>query len=240
MSFRVVLVRPAFPGNIGSVARVMRNFGVSELRLVRPHADPKTEEARRLSTHGEAILHQAVSVANLGDAVADCDLVVATSARRGGLFRLQTVVTPREVAPRIAQATKAALVFGPEQSGLTNEEISRCHFLITIPASDEYPALNLAQAVGVCLYEVFLISNDTASARPQAVAQAAQFSDQERMFDQFRDALTAIHFLYGEKADSLMHAIRHLIGRAEPTAMEVNVLLGLARQIRWFADQKQV
>jgi tRNA/rRNA methyltransferase len=151
---RVVLVRPQFAGNIGSTARVMRNMGLTDLVLVAPEADPQERLSQQLSTHGQAILDRARIVGQFEEAVADCVLVVGTSARTGGLFRRQSVGTPDEIMPRLmptlGQGT-TALVFGPERTGLSNEEVTRCHFLITLPADPSYPALNLAQAVGITL-----------------------------------------------------------------------------------------
>jgi tRNA/rRNA methyltransferase len=130
-----------------------------------------------------------------------------------------------------------ALVFGPEPSGLTNAEVSRCHYLIHVPTDLAYPALNLAQAVAICLYELrFAWLRQTASPTPRD--EPASFAQQERMYDHLRMALEEVHFLYGDKADSLMHALRHLVGRAGPTQMEVEMLFGLARQLRWFAANR--
>lgn len=244
MNCRVVLVRPQFAANIGAAARVMRNMGLSELVLVAPEADPSDPEARRLSTHGENVLQSCRIVADFGDAVADCVLVAATSARVGGLTRRQFVGPPEEIAPRLV-ATMAngpvALVFGPEASGLSNAEVSRCHYLIHVPTDPHYPVLNLAQAVAICTYEVrrhWLRATDAPTLLPPSDAPAP-FADQERAFEQLRLALEDVHFLWNEKADALMHALRHLIGRASPTPMEVDVLLGLARQLRWFARQRK-
>jgi tRNA/rRNA methyltransferase len=236
---RVVLVRPRIAANVGASARIMRNMGFSDLVLVAPEADLADPAARRLSTQGEEILDRARVVADLGEAVADCLLVAATSARTGGVFRRQTVGYPEEIADRFVEALKigpAALVFGPEPSGLTNAEVSRCHFLITIPADPAYPVLNLAQAVAICLYEIrraWLQCEPSGASRQTP----ASFADQERMFDQLQTALEEIHFLYGPNADSLLHGLRHLIGRAQPSLMEVDILSGLARQIRWFVAQ---
>jgi tRNA/rRNA methyltransferase len=237
---RVVLVRPEVPGNLGATARVMRNMGLGDLVLVAPAADPTDSRARRLSTHGESILKQARLVPDLDTAVADCLLVVGTSARTGGLVRRQSVDTPRQIMPRLAEVLAggpAALVFGPERTGLSNAEVTRCHHLVHIPADPIYLSLNLAQAVAICLYELRLAwlerTGKAASAEP-----AAPFAEQERMFARLREALEAIHFLYGPKADALMHAMRHLLGRAGPTHMEVEVLMGLARQMQWFAANR--
>jgi tRNA/rRNA methyltransferase len=238
---RVVLVRPEVAGNLGATARVMRNLGLTDLALVAPVADPADRDARRMSTHGEPILEQARIVPDLAAAVADCTLVAATSAQVGGLARRQSAGTPREILPRLVASLDpgpVALVFGPEPRGLTNAEVARCHYLIHVPTDPAYPALNLAQAVAICLYELRLTW--LAGHQPERPAEpAAPFADQERMFEHLREALEAIHFLYGPKAASLMHGLRHLLGRAQPTPMEVKLLLGLARQIRWFAGRQE-
>jgi tRNA/rRNA methyltransferase len=239
-SLRVVLVRPEVAGNLGATARVMRNLGFSDLCLVAPKADPADPNARQLSTHGESILDTARIVPTLTDALTDCVLIVGTSARIGGPVRRQSVSPPRQIAPQIVTALASdlvALVFGPEPTGLTNEEVTRCHHLIHIPADPTYPALNLAQAVAICLYEVRCAWLNAGQAVPQ-VEPPAPFEMQERMFDHLRTALEEIHYLYGPNADALMHGLRHLIGRARPTAMEVDLLFGLARQLRWIAAQR--
>jgi tRNA/rRNA methyltransferase len=244
MNCRVVLVRPQFAANVGAAARVMRNMGLSDLVLVAPEADPSDPEARRLSTHGEDVLQRCRIVADFGDAVADCVLVAATSARVGGLTRRQFVGSPEEIALRLVEAMThgpVALVFGPEASGLSNAEVSRCHYLIHVPTDPQYPVLNLAQAVAICSYELrrhWLRATDAPTLLPPSDAPTP-FADQERAFEQLRLALEDVHFLWNDKADALMHALRHLIGRAGPTPMEVDVLLGLARQLRWFARQRK-
>jgi tRNA/rRNA methyltransferase len=238
---RVVLVGTEVAGNLGATARVMRNMGLAKLVLVAPKADPADREARRLSTHGEEILERAHVVADLGEAVADCVLVAGTSARIGGLYRKQSLGTPEEVLPLLAAACAAApvaLVFGPEPTGLSNAEVTRCHYLVHIPADQEYPALNLAQAVAVCLYELRR-ARLRQTEPPQSAEVPAPFDAQERMFAQLRAALEEVHFLYGDNADTLMHALRHLIGRAQPTVMEVDVLFGLARQLRWYVHNNE-
>jgi tRNA/rRNA methyltransferase len=212
----------------------MRNMGVRDLMLINPIANPLDPQALQMSTHGEPILRSAGIAATLDEAVADCALVVGTSARVGGLFRRQSVGPPDAILPTVAdilhRGQSAALVFGPEPSGLDNETIARCHHLIHIPTADDYPALNLAQAVAICLYE---LRKAWTRSQPTADEPIATFAEQEQMFRQLQTALEEIHFLYGEKAESLMHAVRHLLGRARLSPMEVKVLLGLARQIRW-------
>ncbi len=244
---RVILMRPRIAANLGASARVMRNMGLRDLILVAPEADPADPEARKLSTHGEEILRQARVVPSLNEALADCLFVVATSARTGGLFRRQSMGPPEEIVPHLVEEMArgpVAMVFGPEATGLSNAEISRCHYLIHIPTNPDYPPLNLAQAVVICLYELrraWLKSNRQTPEVCQTSevfqsSSGATFEIQDRMFADLRAALEDIHFLYGTKANSLMHAVRHLIARAKPSPMEVDMLLGLARQIRWFVE----
>jgi tRNA/rRNA methyltransferase len=240
MNCRIVLVRPEVAANIGAAARAMRNLGASDLVLVAPVADPADRQARQLSTHGEEILDRCRVVPALESALGDCVQAAGTSARTGGAFRRQSVGTPEEVMPRLVEAMPAgpvALVFGPEPTGLTNAEVERCHHLIHVPTDPTYPALNLAQAVAICLYELRKAWLKRQGPSPGR-AEVAPLADQERMFDGLRSALEKIGFLFGDRADSLMFCLRHLIGRAQPTPMEVKVLLGLARQIDWFAAQK--
>ena len=235
---RVVLVRPRIAANLGATARVMRNMGLTRLVLVAPEADPGDRQAGQLSAHGEQILQQARIVADLGEALADCLFVAGTSARTGGPFRRQNVAAPVDVMPRLIELSEkgpTALVFGPEPSGLTDEELTRCHYLVHVPTDEAYSALNLAQAVAICSYELRRAWLQRARNGKQIEAPAT-FAEQERMYQSLQTALQEIHFLYGNKAGPLMHALRHLIGRAGPTKMEVEVLLGLARQIRWFVS----
>ena len=236
---RVVLVRTHYPGNLGSVARAMCNFGLDQLILVEPFADPKSPEARRLSTHGEHVLESAVIVPTLDEAVADCRVVLATSANVEGIYRTHNYGRPEEVLPAVVDALSGgpcALVFGPEPSGLSNAEIARCHGLIRILTDSRCPSLNLSHAAAICLYELrrLWLQSEGVAVRP--TQRVAPFADQERMFDSLRDALERVHFLWGPKTDSLMHGVRHLITRARPSPNEVRILFGLARQLRWVAE----
>jgi tRNA/rRNA methyltransferase len=240
LNCRIVLVRPQIADNLGATARVMRNMGLNDLVLVAPEATTADRQARRLSTHGEAILDRVRIVGDLGEAVADCVRVAGTSARIGKLIRGQ-FAPPEEIMPGLVDVLRSApvaLVFGPERSGLTDREVTRCHHLIHIPTDPSYLTLNLAQAVAICLYE--LRRNWLKQTQPPGKSTApAAFAEQERMFQALRSALEEIHFLYGPKADTLMHALRHLISRAGPTEVEVGVLSGLARQIRWYVERNR-
>jgi len=232
---RIILIETHYPGNLGATARVMRNLGLCDLVLVAPIADRTHKNARQMSTHGESILNDAHIVADLGEAIGDCVLVVGTSARSGGVFRRQIVGPPEDVMPRVVEVLRqdrpAAILFGPEATGLTNEIVTRCQYLIQVPTAKGYPSLNLAQAVAICLYELRTAWLNFSSA--PMVEDLATVESQEHMFRQLQTAFEEIHFLYGDKAEPLMHAVRHLLGKARLTEMETKILLGLARQIRW-------
>jgi tRNA/rRNA methyltransferase len=238
---RVVLVRPRIAANLGAAARAMRNLGLSRLVLVAPEADVADPRGLLLATHSEDILDNARIGADLGDAVADCLVVVGTSARSGGPYRRQSAGPPEVVLPPLLDALPAgpvALVFGPEPSGLTDAEVTRCHFLLHLDTDTAYPALNLAQAVAITLYELrrlWLLRTEP----PRTEEPPAPFAMQEHLFARLQEALEAIHFLYGDKAGPLMHGLRHLLGKARLTEMEVKLLLGLARQLLWVAGKER-
>jgi tRNA/rRNA methyltransferase len=219
----------------------MRNFGLSDLVLVSPYASTNDLDARRLATHGLGILDTARTVPELSDAIADCVFALATSALTAGLHRRGIIGTPPETMPHLvttAERGPVALVFGPEPHGLSNAEIAHCHGMLHIPVDPAYPALNLAQAVTICCYEYrkawSMATNDVRNSPPAGPAIAPHV-DQERMFEHLRDALKAIGYLYDERSETLMHGIRQMLGRSQPTAQEVRLLHGLARQLLWVA-----
>lgn len=235
---RVVLVRTHYAGNIGSVARAMKNFGLTDLVLVDPIADPKAHEARMLATNGGDVLDAAHIVPDFAAAVADCGYVLGSSGETAGTLRQTLVGTPRELLPRVVSVMKdarCALVFGPEPHGLSNEEIARCHGLLFIPTAAEYTSLNLALAAGLTFYELHLAA---AADRSEPTARPpAPYAEFERAMAHLHAAMTDVRFLFGQNGEALMHAFRHLVGRALPTSQEVKLLHGLARQLEYAADQ---
>lgn len=233
---RVVLVRPHYAGNLGSVARVMRNFGLTDLVLVAPYATPNDLAARRLATHGLAVLDAARTVPDLGAALADCTLTLATSSLTAGVARRGMIGTPADLMPRLLAAADGpvGMVFGPEPHGLSNEEIGRCGGLIHVPVDPAFPSLNLAQAVAICCYELWQARSAALTAANPAdthAAKVATHAEQERMFEHLREAFAAVGYLFGGRADALMHAVRQFLGRANPTPQEVKLMHGLARQL---------
>ena len=153
MHVKIVLVRPVYEENVGLAARACANFGCRELAFVRPECDWKSEKAKSRAMHGKEILLRAKEFGSISEAVEDCSYAIATSAKKGGK---RNAMAPEEIARAFGKSNaRIALVFGPEPSGLANEEIAECDFVATIPASEKYPTLNLSHAVCTMLYALF-------------------------------------------------------------------------------------
>ena len=235
-NIRVVLVRPRGAANVGAVARAMKNAGLQELSLVRP-APMKTFWAQAMAVHADDILGQVQRHDSLATAVADCGLVVGTTCR-DGLYR-SAAEAPRQVVPRILAAAaqnRVALVFGPEDHGLSNEDLKACHQLITIPANAAYPSLNLAQAVMVCCYELFVAASAELVAGQEAGPRLASAEQVEFMLQRLQSAFLQIGYLHADNPDHIMFAYRRILGKAQLEERDVRILLALARQIEWFGN----
>ncbi len=232
--FAFVLFKPKAPGNIGAAARALRNMGFADLRLVAPHTRNRHAE-QAMAVHGRDVLEGAKVFPDLTSAVDGCSLLVGTT-RRAGLYR--SAAKPiREAAPELIRqstANRVAIIFGPEDFGLTNRELKLCQRLITIQAAPDYPSLNLAQAVMVVAYEL-MIAQYGASAAPEAPALAPAVAV-DAMLARMADALVAIGFLPADNPDHIMFALRAILGRSGVTPRELEILSGIASQIRWFAS----
>jgi len=228
---RIVLVRPRNPENLGAVARVMRNFGLEDWAIA-ALGTHDFAAARRVAVHAEDLLDRPRVVATLAEAVADCAWVVATSSRRvRGKRRLAPDVVARE-AEALARAGEGttAIVFGDERSGLTNEEVDRCHDLSAIPSATAQPSLNLAQAVLVYAWELARLGGRTdASTAPPPVAGATD-AELVRVEEALRTALRAGGFLAGPER----HAVRDLLAtlrRARLSRREARLWLAALRTL---------
>jgi tRNA/rRNA methyltransferase len=231
--FAFVLFEPKMPGNVGAAARALKNMGVGDLRLVAPQRrNPRAERA--MAVHGSDVLESARVFARLSDALQDRTLVVGTTCRTG-LYRAPARPVREAVAELVAlsAANRIAIVFGPEDFGLTNRELKLCQRLITIPAAADYPSLNLAQAVMVVAYELRLAAGSASRAsEPLAFAPAVEV---DAMLKRMADALVAIGFLPADNPERIMFAIRAMLGRSGVTPRELDILNGIASQIGWFA-----
>ena len=233
-NLRIVMVRPRGSGNIGSVARAMKNVGAGELAIV-GKARTRSFWARAMAVHGQEILADAKRYETLREAIADCTFVVGTTCR-SGLYRSHSQ-PPREVAPAVVAALekgKVALIFGPEDHGLSNKDLEHCQLLVTIPTHPDYPSLNVAQAAVICLYELYVASLTPADSDGIHRAEAEQI---EMLFDIMRNALLRIGFLDSENPEHMLLAFRRIFGRAGLEEKDVRIFTGMFRQIEWYAKE---
>lgn len=229
-NFKVVLVETSHPGNIGAVARAMKNMGMDQLRLVSPKYFPHADATARASG-ADDVLRQATVYAQLQEAIADCEIVLGASARDRTIS--WPSVTARACAEKWVGKTmgNVALVFGRENSGLKNHELDLCHFLLRIPCNPGYSSLNLAAAVQVVCYELFVASGQEQVSTigdlgEEALATAEQM---EAFYQHLQQALADIGFLHPERSRSLMRRLRRLFNRAQLDTKELDILRGILR-----------
>jgi tRNA/rRNA methyltransferase len=230
----IVLNKPRHPENIGSAARAACNMGVGQLVVV----DPENLDMQRVSalaTHAAADL-----VSNMGQfedlpaALSNFNFVVGTTARLGG--ERQRVASPSQMARRLAPLSienRIALLFGPEDRGLTNEEIRLCHALVNIPTA-QFSSLNLAQAVMVLCYELFKTSLPKAGSATPRLATRIEL---DGMYRQIKDILVRINYIQPQNPDYWMNKIRHFFARLQLRGGEVSIIRGICRQIDWYAGK---
>jgi tRNA (cytidine32/uridine32-2'-O)-methyltransferase len=224
---RIVLVETSHPGNIGAAARAMKTMCLTDLVLVNPLEFPHADASARASGAAD-LLERARVVKSLDEALAGCSLVAGTSARQRGLG--PPVLAPRECIARVhaaaAAGQDAALVFGRERIGLTNEELGRCHILVNIPSNPDYSSLNLAAAVQVLGYE-FMLAQGSVPAATESDEIPATAEEMEKLFLHIETAALETGFLDPANPKHLMRRIRRLFHRAQPDQNEVHILRGL-------------
>lgn len=242
-AIRIVLVGTQHPGNIGSAARAMKTMGLSNLVLVAPKRFPDPE-ALALAAGADDILARAQVVADLNEALAGCTYVLGTSARE------RTVVLP-ELSPRQAalelvgrsQHGAVALLFGPERTGLENDDLQLCHARVYIPCNPDYASLNLAAAVQVLSYEIRLQRLEQGQvARPDSNASnepAASYEQMERLFAHLTEFMDEVDFHKGKSPDLVVQRIRRLFLKADLDEREIKILRGLLSDAQRLLRQKK-
>jgi len=235
--FRIILVSPKHDGNVGAVVRSMGNFGFNELYLVSPCEI--TEEAYKRAKHAGDILRRAKIVESLDQAIEGCDLIVGTSGivTAGEKHYVRIPIAPREFAERMKEYDESvAILFGPEDTGLFQEDLMRCDILVNIPSSEEYPILNLSHAATVVMYELFQV-------RPRRPGGPRPTNGQERerlflFFDELLDAVDYPDF----RRERTKVMFRRMMGRAVPTKWEFHTIMGVlgdaAKKIRRLESKK--
>ncbi|MGB3308329.1 MAG: RNA methyltransferase [Nodosilinea sp.] len=244
---RIVLVEPAGPLNVGAAARVMKNMGLRHLVVVNPQCDLHAEEAQRMAVHGDDVLSAAKVVTNLPEALVGCERAIATTGRlhrQDQPLELPEVALPWLLPPAPEASFAAALIFGPEDRGLSNDELIYAQRWVRIPASDRYPSLNLAQAVAVCGYllhrSALAESLEAAFPAVETAAVAGHSASLDQLEGFYRDleiVLLKIGYLYPHTAASRMAKLRRLLHRAGPDGKELAMLRGILRQVSWAVDK---
>ncbi len=237
-NIRIVMVNTTLSANIGAAARAMKTMGLSRLYLVEPKLFPSAE-ATALASGSSDILANAQVVATLEEAVADCSLVIGTSARSRTIpWPLMDARTAGETVRLESERNEVAIVFGREDRGLTNEELARCHYHVCIPTNEEYGVLNVAAAIQVLAYEVRM-AHLLAEGRPEPEGEAMPVSfvrwdgemvssaDMERFYAHFEQALVDMGFLDPDNPRQLMTRVRRLFNRVRLDRMEHNLLRGM-------------
>lgn len=227
---KIVLVETSHPGNIGAVARAMKNMCMTNLCLVSPKTFPCAEATSRASG-ADDILAKVIIHPTLQEAIADCQLVIGASARSRTINWPE--LAPRECAEKIIKNTthdKIAIVFGRENSGLKNHEMDLCHYLLRIPCNKEYSSLNIAAAVQVVCYELFIASTlkkENAVICDDNKTQKATGLQMESFYLHLHQTLTDIGFMHPDKSKSIMRRLRRIYNRIEMDTKEVDILRGI-------------
>lgn len=243
-SVRIVLVNTSHPGNIGGVARAMKNMGLSELFLVAPSNYPDPQAVWRAAAAVD-VLDSATVVDSLAEALADCHFAVASSARgrRIPWPTLDPRRCAREILTRAEAGARVAVVFGPEHSGLSNRELQLCQLHLQIPAAEDYPSLNLAMAVQIVAYELRMASMAAdlpASSEAHWDSPPASVEDMERYYLHLASTLAEIGFLDPAAPRQLMSRLRRLYSRIQPDQMELNILRGILTETsKAIADRRK-
>jgi tRNA (cytidine32/uridine32-2'-O)-methyltransferase len=228
---RIVLINTSHPGNIGAAARAMKNMGLEELYLVNPKVFPSAEATARASG-ADDLLASAVCVDKLETAIGDIGLVIGASARSRTLP--VPMLDPRRCAELIeqqAETTRTAILFGRERTGLTNDELDRCHYLVQIPTNPDYPSLNVAAAVQVVAYELRVAAGLPAN-QPLKHHRLATSGEMELFYQHLENTLVAIDFLDPDNPRQLMRRLRRLFSRVQPDENEINILRGILTAVQ--------
>ena len=231
---RIVLVEPHGPLNVGAIARIMKNMGLQQLVLVNPQCDPLSLEAQQMAVHAFDILQAAQIVETLPAALQGCTRAIATTARPRTLGT--QLEQPDEALPWLVSAPRqaAALIFGPEYRGLSNEELNYAQRFVRISSSPAYPSLNLAQAVAICCYELAKFAQSDNGTHPEGITtDYASLEVLEGFYQQLEQLLLKIGYLYPHTAASRMEKFRQLFNRAQMENSEVAMLRGILTQMEW-------
>lgn len=232
----IVLQQPRYPENIGAAARAICNMGINRLIVVNPE-NYDLAKIRKLATHASADIIQSIEIyQTLDQALAGFNYIVGTTARLGG--QRQVISSPATMAKKlvpISAMNLIAIIFGPEDRGLTNDDIKNCHILVNIPTSN-FSSLNLAQAVMVICYEIFTAASKSESSFAPRLATRHEL---EGMYEKLKDILVKINYINAENPGYWMNKLRIFFNRLPLRAREVSIIRGICRQIEWYGKRKK-
>lgn len=236
-------MEPAGPRNVGAVARVMKNMGFSQLVLVNPHCDPTEEEAWKAAVHGKDILDAVQVVSSLVEALAGCQRAIATIGRTMTTLSMP-LEHPRTALPWLLDVP-SALIFGPEDRGLSSVELNYAQRLVSIPTTEIYPSLNLAQAVGICCYEIYqsTISPPAPPAHPapsETITEPVSLDALNHYLQHLETVLLDIGYLQPHTAESRMKKLRQIYKNANLSEADLALLRGIVRQTHWAVSKNSL
>ena len=231
----IVLVRSHYPGNLGSILRAMKNFGVCHLSLVSPRFELDHPDIKKMACGAENLLSRIKRHSHLSEALALSHLVVG-STRRIRFQKNRRHWHPCELRKWIKgqpARSRVSLVFGPEEAGLTNDELSLCQKIVTIPTRQDFPSINLAQSVMILLYELSQLKGDGNLLKSSHQQKQATHRQLESFYRHWEEVLLGIGFLDPQNPYRIMNQFRELLSRAQPTMREVGLLRALCRKVLW-------
>ncbi len=242
-NIKIVLVRPYHPGNIGSAARAMKTMGISSLCLVNPKNFP-AEEALTMARSASDVVSQSRVVNSVYEAVKDCEVVVASTARPRGYDLPE--LSPEQCAKQLkshAASGKVAILFGPERMGLSNDDLQYAHYRVTIPTSPDYPSLNMAAAVQILCYEVFKgylgdhseVASEVNSEVEngiKSISRSASIASMEKLYTHLEETLSDTGFIFKKHPGEIMKRVRTIVARSTLTDSEVSILRGILTSIQ--------
>ncbi|MFC1867571.1 RNA methyltransferase [Thermodesulfobacteriota bacterium] len=230
----IVLVEPHIPENIGSVARAMNNMDIRRLILVNPKNCDLTRILKVATIHSIDIVEKMEVFSDLGSALSPFQYVAGTTARLGAMR--PAMMNPRSLGKELISISRdnlVAIIFGPEDRGLSNDHLRYCHTIVTIPTSD-FSSLNLAQSVMIICYEIFMAGSETST---NTIPRLANSFELEGMYEHLKNILMKIGFVNQQNPEHWMLNIRRFFSRLPLRAIEVRIIRGICRQIDWYTDQ---
>lgn len=229
----IILLYPKRSGNVGSIARVMKNFCLTKLRVVSKRRILSTFETKKMAVHAYDVIKNAETFNSLDKAISDLSVVIGATGKfhKDAPTEIDTNFFNKFLS--LSEKNKVGILFGPEDRGLSNEELAMCSYTLTLPANPDYPSLNLSHAVGIVAWELF---KNIESERPKKIRKLVTKENMERLYERMQDVYTEIGFLDKINPARIMKALRSMYDRVEISDRELRILLGILKQTKWYIE----